>query len=50
MRENGLRWFTHIYRRPVDAILKRVDRIVLDGNSRGRGIPKLALNTVVRKD
>lgn len=29
LRENTLQWFGHIYRSPVDAIIKRVDRIVL---------------------
>lgn len=27
--ENRLSWFRHIYRRLVDAVVKRVDRIVL---------------------
>lgn len=37
LRENTLQWFGHIYRSPVDAIIKRVDRIVLGSNATGRG-------------
>jgi hypothetical protein len=50
LRENRLRWFGHVYRRPGDAIVKRADRIALGSNATGRGRPKLTLDAVVRKD
>ena len=50
LRENRLRWFGHVYRRPEDAVVKRVDRLALSSNVRGRGRPKLTLDAVIRKD
>ncbi|KAI8542827.1 hypothetical protein RHMOL_Rhmol08G0169600 [Rhododendron molle] len=50
LRENRLRWFGHVYRRPGDAIVKRADRIAWGSNATGRGRPKLTLDAVVRKD
>ena len=50
LRENRLRWFGHVYRRPVDAVVKRADMIDLGSNAMGRGRPKLTLDAVVRKD
>src|SRR5450432_2740227 len=50
LRENRLRWFGHVYRRPEDAVVKRVDRLALSSNARGRGRPKLTLDVVIRKD
>ncbi|KAI8562254.1 hypothetical protein RHMOL_Rhmol03G0020600 [Rhododendron molle] len=50
LRENRLRWFRHVYRRPGDAIVKRADRIALGSNATGRCRSKLTLDTVVRKD
>ncbi|KAI8523158.1 hypothetical protein RHMOL_Rhmol13G0051900 [Rhododendron molle] len=50
LRENRLRWFRHVYRRPGDAVVKRADMIVLGSNATGRGRPKLTLDAVVRKD
>ena len=50
LRENRLRWFEHVYRRPADAVVKRVDRIALGRKAQGRGRPKLTLDAVVRKD
>lgn len=49
-RENKLSWFGHIYRRSVDGVVKRVDRIVLSSNAMGRGRPKLTLDVAKRKD
>ncbi|KAI8551105.1 hypothetical protein RHMOL_Rhmol06G0159200 [Rhododendron molle] len=50
LRENKLRWFGHVYRRPGDAVVKRADIIALDINATGRDRPKLTLDVVVRKD
>lgn len=48
-RENRLRWFEHVYCKPVDVVVKRVDRVVLGSNGTGRRRPRLTLD-VVRKD
>ena len=37
MRENHLRWFGHVRRRPVDAAVRRVERINLGQVKRARG-------------
>ncbi|KAI8550503.1 hypothetical protein RHMOL_Rhmol06G0112100 [Rhododendron molle] len=50
LRENRLRWFGHVYSRPKDAVVKRVDMITLGSNTSGRDRPKLTLDAVVRKD
>ena len=50
LRENRLKWFGHIYRRPPDVVVKNSDMIVLDSRARGRGRPKLTLDAVIRKD
>ena len=50
LRENRLRWFGHVYRRPTDVVVKRADRIALDRNAPGRGRPELTLDAVVRID
>ncbi|KAG5565645.1 hypothetical protein RHGRI_001531 [Rhododendron griersonianum] len=50
LRENRLRWFGHVYRRPGDAVVKRADMIALGSNATGRGSPKLTLDAMVHKD
>ena len=50
LRKNRLRWFGHVYRRPADAVVKRMDMITLGRNAQGRRRPKLTLDAVVRKD
>ena len=49
LRENRLRWFGHICRRPTDAVVRRSDMIIGNDNTRGRGKPKLTLYAVVKK-
>ena len=50
LRENRLRWYGHIYRRPADAVVRKSDRVVVDNSTRSRGRPKLTLEAVVMKD
>ena len=35
MRENQLRWFGHIQRRPTNAPVRKSDAIHIEGNARG---------------
>ncbi|GLS47117.1 hypothetical protein GCM10007884_51210 [Methylobacterium brachythecii] len=50
MRENRLRWFGHVQRRPLDAPVRKCEVLIPDCNTRGRGRPKLTLETLLRKD
>ncbi|KAL7248052.1 hypothetical protein ACSBR2_002871 [Camellia fascicularis] len=50
LRENRLRWFGHIQRRPTEAVVKRCDTITVDGSVRGRGRPRLTLVSVANRD
>jgi hypothetical protein len=40
MVENRLRWFGHVERRPVDAVVRRVDQMEESQIKRGRGRPR----------
>lgn len=35
MRENRLRWFGHVRRRPVDATVRTIDRLEITGTLTG---------------
>jgi len=48
--ENMLRWFGHVERRPVDAVVRRVDQIEENHVKRGRGRPKKIIRETIRKD
>ena len=50
IRENRLRWFGHIRRRPVNAVVRKTELIIVEGNIKGRGRPKLTWGETVRKD
>jgi len=50
MRENRLRWYGRIQGRHLDASVRKSDRIVVFGEARGRGRPKLTWVEVVNKD
>ena len=50
MRENRLQWFGHIGRRPIDALVKRVEKIDIEQGKKLRGRPKMTLLEVVTKD
>jgi len=48
--ENRLRWFGHVERRPVDAVLRRVDQMEESHVKRGRGRPRKTIRETIRKD
>ncbi|KAJ7946136.1 Retrovirus-related Pol polyprotein LINE-1 [Quillaja saponaria] len=50
MRENRLRWFGHIQRRPMDTVVKQGDMVQVPGVRRGKGRPKLTWGAVIEKD
>ena len=41
MRENWLRWFEHIQRKPLDAPVRKSNLLTIHGNARDIGRPKL---------
>ncbi|KAM1362940.1 hypothetical protein EV2_028684 [Malus domestica] len=50
MRENRLRWFGHVQRRPTDAPVRRCDYGTKVRGRRGRGRPRKTLEETLRKD
>ena len=50
MRENRLRWFGHVQRKPTDAPVRRVERINLWQVKRAQGRPKKTWMEVIRQD
>ena len=50
MRENRLRWFGHIQRKPLDAPVRKSDLLTIHGNARGRGRPKPTWIEIIKKD
>jgi len=48
--ENRLRWFGHVERRPVDAVVRRGDQMEESQVRRGRGRHKKTIRKTVRKD
>ena len=48
--ENRLRWFGHVERRPVDAVVRRVDQMEESQVKRGRGRPRKTIRETIRKD
>ncbi|KAM1129870.1 hypothetical protein ACFX19_045301 [Malus domestica] len=50
MRENRLRWFGHVQRRPTDAPIRRCDYGTEVQGRRGRGRPRKTLEQTLRKD
>ena len=50
MRESRLRWFGHVQRRPMIALVRQSETIQVEGATRTRGRPKLTWVEVVRKD
>jgi len=48
--ENRLRWFGHVERRPVDAVVRRVDQIEESHVKRGNGRPRKTIRETIRKD
>jgi len=50
MRENRLRWFGHVRRRPTDAPVRRVERIKLRQVKRAQGRLTKTWMEVIRQD
>jgi len=50
MRENCLRWFCHVRRKPTDAPVRLVERIKLGQVKRAQGRPKKTWMEVIRQD
>ncbi|KAM2265319.1 hypothetical protein EV1_040903 [Malus domestica] len=50
MRENRLRWFEHVQRRPTDTPVRRCDYGTEVQGRMGRGRPRKTLEETLRKD
>ena len=50
MRENHLRWFDHIGRKPIDASIRRVEKIDIEQGKKLRERSKMTWLEVVTKD
>ena len=50
MTENQLRWFEHVQRRPQEALVRRVDCMILSLGKRRRGRPKRTLEEIIKGD
>ena len=50
MRENRLRWFGHVGHRPIDAPVRRVEKIDIEQGKKLRERPKMTWLEVVTKD
>jgi len=50
MRENNLRWFCHVRRRPTDAPVQRVEHINLGQVKRAQWRPKKTWMEVIRQE
>ncbi|XP_070004376.1 uncharacterized protein [Nicotiana sylvestris] len=50
MREARLRWFEHVWRRSLDAPVRRCERLTLAGTRRGNGWPKKYWGEEIRQD
>ncbi|XP_070046951.1 uncharacterized protein [Nicotiana tomentosiformis] len=50
IREARLKWFGHVRRRSTDALVKRCERLTLEGLRRGRCRPKKRWGEVIRQD
>ena len=40
MCENKLRWFRYMQRKPIEAPIRRIETIIVEGNKKSRGRPK----------
>ena len=49
MRENYLRWFDHIGRRPTNTPVRRVEKIDIIQGKKLRGKPKMTWMEIVKK-
>ena len=49
MRENRLRWFGHVQRKPIEAPVRRIETIIVEGK-RSRGRPKITWVEQIKDD
>ena len=49
-RENRLRWFGHIQRRPIEVVVKKCNIVTIDGSIRRRDTLRLTWANVVNRD
>jgi len=47
---NRLRWFGHVERRLVDAVVRRVDQMEESQVKRGKGRPRKTIRETIRRD
>ena len=50
MKESHLRWFGHVQRRVIIALVKKSELIQVEVMKKGRGRPKIILVQVIKKD
>ena len=50
MRESCLRWFGHVWRRVINALVRKSDYIQVERRKKGRGRPKITLVKIVKND
>ncbi|XP_070050827.1 uncharacterized protein [Nicotiana tomentosiformis] len=50
MRESRMRWFVHVKRRSIDALVRRCERLAMESLRRGRGRPNKYWGEVIRQD
>ncbi|XP_070046656.1 uncharacterized protein LOC142169634 [Nicotiana tabacum] len=50
LRELRLRWFGHVRRREIDAMVRRCERLTMAGLRKGWGRPKNYWGEVIRQD
>ncbi|XP_070019926.1 uncharacterized protein [Nicotiana sylvestris] len=49
LQESRLRWFGHVKRRDIDALVRRCEGLSMAGQWRGRGRPKKYWREVIRQ-
>ncbi len=50
MRESYLRWFGHVQRRKINALVRKSELIQVKRTKKGEGRPKITLIEVVKND
>ena len=50
MVESRLRWFGHVWRRPAEALVRRVDQRENSPIIRGRGRPKITISETIKNN
>ena len=50
MRENRLRWYEHVFKRPMNVVLRRGKMINVSDTRKDRGISRKTLIEVINKD